>query len=78
MTTRLSLALALAFAAAVPALAQDYPKLKPGLWEVTVAQLGAGKDEPPMKSSMCLDDATAKEMYNASQGMMAGCAASSR
>ena len=63
-------ALALALAAA-PAAAQDYPKLKPGLWEVTSRSSAQAPSEPPLKSSMCLDDATSKEMYNASQGMMA-------
>jgi hypothetical protein len=63
-------ALALA-AAAAPAAAQDYPRLKPGLWEVSSRSSAQGPNEPPLKSTMCLDDATAKEMYNASQGMMA-------
>jgi hypothetical protein len=72
MKTR-ALVLALAAAAfAVGAAAQDYPKLKPGLWEVSSRTSQQAKEEPPLRSSMCLDDATAKEMYNASQGMMAG------
>jgi hypothetical protein len=58
--------------AAGAAQAQDYPKLRPGLWEVSSRTTGQSKDEPPLRSTMCLDDATAKEMYNASQGMMAG------
>ena len=66
------LVLAVAAGLVGPALAQDYPKLKPGLWEVSSRTSAQSKDEPPMKSSMCLDDASAKEMYNASQGMMAG------
>ena len=59
-------------ALACVAQAQDYPKLKPGLWEVSSRTSAQAKDEPPLRSSMCLDDASAKEMYNASQGMMAG------
>ncbi|MEO8487153.1 MAG: DUF3617 family protein [Betaproteobacteria bacterium] len=58
--------------AATSAAAQDYPKLKPGLWEVASRTSAQAKDDPPLKSSMCLDDATAREMYNASQGMMSG------
>ena len=58
--------------AAAPAAAQDYPKLKPGLWEVTSRSSAQGPSDPPLKSTMCLDDTTSKEMYNASQGMMAG------
>ena len=63
---------ALLGAVAVPALAQDYPKLKAGLWEVASRTSTQAKDDPPVKSTMCLDDATAREMYRASQGMMAG------
>jgi len=64
-------ALALLVAAA-PAAAQDYPKLKPDLWEVTSRSSAQNPSDPPLKSTMCLDEATSKEMYNASQGMMAG------
>ena len=58
--------------AAAPAAAQDYPRLKPGLWEVTSRSSAQGPTDPPLKSTMCLDEVTSKEMYNASQGMMAG------
>ena len=72
----LSLLLALAACLALPATAQvqpqDYPKLKPGLWEVSSRNSQQSKDEAPFRSTMCMDDATAKEMYTASQGMMAG------
>ena len=68
-----ALACPLAFLlAAAPAAAQDYPKLKPGLWEVTSRSSAQGPSDPPLKSTMCLDEVTSKEMYNASQGMMAG------
>ena len=70
-TPALLLALAAGLVAA-PALAQDYPKLKPGLWEVSSRHSAQAKDDPPLRSTMCLDDATAKEMYTASQGVMAG------
>ena len=58
--------------AAAPAAAQDYPRLKAGLWEVTSRSSAQAPSDPPLKSTMCLDDATAREMYRASQGMMAG------
>ena len=69
------LLLALAAASAAPALAvslDDYPRLKPGLWEVSSRTSEQPKDSPPARSSMCLDDATAREMYRFSQGMMEG------
>jgi hypothetical protein len=62
----------LAVAASLPAAAQEFPKLKPGLWEVSSRTSTQAKDDPPLKSSMCLDEASAREMYQASQGMMAG------
>jgi hypothetical protein len=63
-------AAALAFAPA--AAAQDYPKLKPGLWEMSSRTSVQKKDDPAVKTTMCLDDATAREMYRFSQGMMEG------
>ena len=36
------------------AQAQDFPKLKPGLWEMTTSN-GRSKDRPQLKSSLCLD-----------------------
>ena len=69
------LLLALAAASAAPAHAvslDDYPRLKPGLWEVSSRTSEQPKDSPPARSSMCLDDATAREMYRFSQGMMEG------
>lgn len=70
---RLVAPLALAFAAsAAAATVDDYPRLKPGLWEVSSRTSAQAKDDPPAKSTMCLDDATAREMYRFSQGMMEG------
>ena len=66
-------ALALLLLAAAPSAgAENYPRLKAGLWEVSSRTSVQAKDEPPLRSTMCLDDATAREMYRASQGMMAG------
>lgn len=72
MNARHAAILALALAFAAPAAAQDYPKLKPGLWEVSSRTSMQTKDEPPVRTTMCLDDATAREMYRFSQGMMEG------
>lgn len=65
----------LAAACATPASAastDDYPRLRPGLWEVSSRTSVQPKDEPPARSSMCLDDASARELYRFSQGMMEG------
>lgn len=70
---RLVAPLAFAFAAsATAATVDDYPRLRPGLWEVSSRTSAQAKDDPPAKSTMCLDDATAREMYRFSQGMMEG------
>jgi hypothetical protein len=58
--------------AAGPALAQDYPALKPGLWQVQTRISTQKADEPPLQSTMCLDAATTREMLQMGQGMMAG------
>ncbi len=58
-------------AAATAAGAQDFPKLKPGLWEVTTT--AARREGPaPRPTSMCLDDSVQQAMYTMSTGMMTG------
>jgi Protein of unknown function (DUF3617) len=57
----------LAVASTTPA--QEFPKLKPGLWEVNMT---TGKREAPRLTTMCLDDSVQREMYAMSTGMMAG------
>jgi hypothetical protein len=57
----------LAVASTTPA--QEFPKLKPGLWEVNMT---TGKREAPRLTTMCLDDSVQREMYTVSTGMMAG------
>jgi len=57
----------LAVASTTPA--QEFPKLKPGLWEVNMT---TGKREAPRLTTMCLDDSVQREMYTMSTGMMAG------
>ena len=56
----------IAFAGA--ALAQDYPKLKPGHWELTITASKAN-NAPPQKSTMCVDDAIQREMVSMGAGM---------
>ena len=65
-----ALALVLSAAAAV-AGAQDFPKLKSGLWEMTTATARTG-DGAPRLTTMCLDDSVQQEMYKMSTGMMSG------
>lgn len=58
-------------AAATAAAAQDFPKLKPGLWQMTTTS--ARRDGPaPRPTSMCLDDSVQQAMYRMSTGMMMG------
>ena len=61
--------LALGFAAAVGA--QDFPKLKSGLWSQTTTTVGRPKAQPQV-STLCLDDSTQQYVYRMSMGMMAG------
>src|SRR4029434_5558617 len=66
---RVSIGIAL-FAVASATAAQEFPKLKAGLWEVNMT---TGKREgPPRLTTMCLDDSVQREMYKVSTGMMAG------
>jgi len=53
------------------AQAQDFPKLKPGLWEMTTTA-SRNKDRPPLRSSICLDASLQQEMIRMSTGMMQG------
>ena len=69
MPRLLVIALALAF---VPAAgAQEFPKLKPGLWSQTTTNAARPKDKP-QASTLCLDDSTQQYVYRMSMGMMAG------
>ena len=51
--------------------AQEYPKLKPGLWEMTTAN-SRNKDRPAQKSTICLDASLQQDMIRMSTGMMQG------
>ena len=55
------IALAVLLSAAVGA--QDFPKLKPGLWTSTTTTSVAGRTNPPQQPSMlCLDDSVQQDM----------------
>ncbi len=53
------------------AQAQQFPKLKPGLWEMTTTNTRS-KDRPPLKSSLCTDASLQQELIRMSTGMMQG------
>jgi Protein of unknown function (DUF3617) len=53
---------------ASPALAQDYPKLKPGQWEMTTSTTQS-PDGKPHKMTMCTDAAVQKQMMDMGKGM---------
>jgi hypothetical protein len=53
-----------------PAAAQDYPKLRPGLWELTHTSDNAPKR--PTTATVCLDDTVQKEMFAMGNGAMQG------
>jgi len=64
-----TLLVALALAAAVPlASAQDYPKLKPGQWEITMDAGNRAKDAKPVKTTMCVDEVSQQQMYATGMG----------
>ena len=57
-------------AATAVAAADEFPKLKPGLWEVNMT---SGKaDAKPRLTTMCLDESVQREMYRVSTGMASG------
>ena len=72
----ISSALTVALAASLlavpaPAAAQEFPKLKAGLWTSITTTQGRAKGEP-QPSTLCLDDSVQQDMYRMSVGMMAG------
>lgn len=56
----------IAFAGA--ALAQEYPKLKPGQWDLTITS-SRSQNAQPQKSTMCVDEALQREMLAMGSGM---------
>jgi len=64
-------ALAIALGSVTSAVAQEFPKLKPGLWSQMTTTAGRAKAQP-QASTLCLDDSTQQYVYRMSMGMMAG------
>ena len=60
-------ALILAALIATPALAQEMPSRKAGLWEMTMTF--EGRNAPPQTMQQCIDAATDKAMQDMSQGV---------
>jgi hypothetical protein len=65
-----SLILIVLASVALPALAQDYPKLKPGLWEME--RSSDRQSTQPNRMTMCLDDSVQREMFEMGAGAMKG------
>ncbi|MEQ1774342.1 MAG: DUF3617 family protein [Burkholderiales bacterium] len=60
------------------AIAQEMPKMKPGLWETTTATAGQkGAKGQTSKTTMCINEAVQKEMMTFSQSMGAQCSKNS-
>jgi hypothetical protein len=55
---------------AASAAAQEYPRLKPGLWELN--RVSDRPNDKGMRISMCLDQSVQKEMWDMGVGAMKG------
>ncbi len=63
------IAFAATVAVATVAIAQDYPRMKPGQWEITsVSGKGSG-GSAPTRTTMCTDEAIQKELITMGAGM---------
>jgi hypothetical protein len=57
----------------VVASAQEFPRMKPGLWQTaTSSDQAKAKNEPPRVTSICMDPSVQKVMMQFSQGAMHG------
>ena len=66
-----TLALLVAALAVAPvAHAQDYPKLRAGLWEM--ARHSDRPNDPGQRTTICLDPSVQREMYESGLGAMSG------
>jgi Protein of unknown function (DUF3617) len=74
MKARFAVPLAAALiACAGNAAADEFPKMRAGLWEIlTTVTPGSGAPNPPFLTTMCLDDSVQKDMMRASQGVLKG------
>jgi hypothetical protein len=68
---RRALYVLLILAAPLAAAAQDYPKLKPGLWEMSNTSTRQ-PGRAPTKTTICLDASVQQDMIRMSTGMMQG------
>lgn len=66
---KIAFAALLACCLAAAAHAQQLPKLKPGLWEMSTTMSRAPQGQPPAKSSICLDADVQNDMWTFSRGM---------
>jgi hypothetical protein len=74
---RLLAAIALLAALAFPAAAQDFPRLKAGLWQMEREMEGPPASGPARPSAasrttMCLDESVQREMFDMATGAMKG------
>ena len=65
---RLLSLMVIALLIALPAAADDFPKLKAGQWEMTTTTTRNGT-AAPTKMTLCTDDATQKQMMDMGKGM---------
>ena len=64
--------------ASVQAVAQEMPRMKPGLWETTTSTAGQkGAPGHSSKTTMCINEAVQKDMMAFSQNMGAQCSKNS-
>jgi len=70
MKTLVPLALFAAALASAGAAAQEYPKLKPGLWELN--RMSDRPNDKGMQTTVCLDESVQKEMWDMGVGAMRG------
>jgi hypothetical protein len=70
-SSALAVAMAASLLAAPASAAQEFPKLKSGLWTSITTTQGRDKGDPH-PSTLCLDDSVQQDMYRMSVGMMAG------
>ncbi len=60
----------------LPAFAQDFPKLKPGLWEMErvadPATAKSGRPMPSNRTTICLDESVQRQMFEMASGAMKG------
>ena len=74
---RIIIGVALFAALGFPAFAQDFPRLKPGLWELE-RDMGSppatqpNRPAPSSRTTMCLDESVQNDMFAMAAGAMAG------